>query len=63
MYPIQCLPGLHQELTLENFDSCKMWWEEGALAPRPVPSSVAIWDGDTGSDFGHNGSEFELPLN
>lgn len=41
MYPIQCLSGLHQELTLGNFDSCEVWREKGALAPGPVPSSVA----------------------
>lgn len=29
MYPIQSLPGLNQETTLENFDRCKMWVRAG----------------------------------
>lgn len=50
--PIQCLPGLNQEMTFENPTGVNCGREAGALAEGAVPSSVATWDGDKSSDFG-----------
>lgn len=49
--PIQCLPGLNQEMTFENPTGVDHGQEAGTLAEGAISSSVPAWDGDESSDF------------